>query len=197
MVLLQHGEFDAINCWFWDCLLHFSVWLHRHHGRHPSTTATSTITPFISIKQQPSFPYCTTVQPYAAADAQLQFGRGAVTSPSPPSQSQSLIILSNTYCLCTGGHFGCSHQKSSQPTRWSNLESDLSMENRYRRTVGYFQYHSIRWVALEMHVANVDFSPLLSLKRELIRKSHLCCHFLYPFYKVRREQKCPRKHCER
>lgn len=36
--------FDAINSWFWDCL-----WLHRHHRRHSSTTATSTITPFISI----------------------------------------------------------------------------------------------------------------------------------------------------
>lgn len=76
----------------------------------------------------PSSPYCTTVQPHAAGDAQLQFGRGAMTSPPPTSQSRPLIILSNTYCLCTGGHFDCSHRKSSLVTRWSHLESDPAAE---------------------------------------------------------------------
>lgn len=67
--------------------------------------------------------------------AAVRQGRGDITFF--PSQSQSLIILSNTYCLCTGGHFGCSHQKSSQAARWSNLESDPSLENRCRRTEGH------------------------------------------------------------
>lgn len=70
------------------------LWSGCHHC-HP-TPSTTTFT-------NPTLHHCSV----PAADAQLQFSRGALTSPPPPSQSSALFILSNIYCLARGGHFFC------------------------------------------------------------------------------------------
>lgn len=82
------------------------LWPSCHHHLQPPHPHPHDITPFIGTKQQPVPPtlhHCSA----PAADAQLRFSRGALTSPSPPSQSSALFILSNTYCLARGGHVGC------------------------------------------------------------------------------------------
>lgn len=116
----QHTDFYAMNCLFWEYFPGFRLrddWLRRHHHHHHHQTPP----PPPAASPPHTAPL---FSPMQLQDAQLQFGRGAVTSPPAPSQSHPLIILSNTYCLCTGRHFGCSHWKSSLsrplpvPTRW-------------------------------------------------------------------------------
>lgn len=77
------------------------VWPSRHHHQPPPTSPL-----FTGTKQQPVLHilhHCSA----PAADAQLRFSRGALTSLPPPSQSSPLFILSNTRCLTRGGHVGC------------------------------------------------------------------------------------------
>lgn len=110
-----------LNVWEFTCFFGRHLFLPfdtgwRRPGRlHPSLTKLPSplpaplcphITPFIDTKQQPVPPtlhHCSA----PAADAQLRFSRGALTSPPPPGQSSALFILSNTCCLARGGHVGC------------------------------------------------------------------------------------------